>query len=153
VTDLGPKRTWFKLVGAIEKPVPPCWETERPDLFTEIYFPRKKPPTDVANGERIILYAVGDRVLIATQTVVSALPKRRGKRGSDEFRWPWGLRVETHFFCSPLKSAPGLHEIAPEFDDRYAKRFRRASHWEIDEPEYDQLASAIEASGRRYSPA
>lgn len=144
---------WFKMVGATEKPVPSDWERERRELLTEIYFPRNKPPSSISNGERIILYAVGSRVLIATQNAVKALPKQRdGDPNSDEYRWPWGLVVRTHYYCSPIASAPKLREVAPDFDERYSKNFWEGSHWKIDEPEYEKLAAAIEAAGRPYEP-
>jgi len=144
---------WFKLVGATEEPVPPNWEIERRDIFTKLNFPRTKPPNKVSNGEPIIVYAVGSRVLIATQIVQrSSGRKRSGPPGSREYRWPWEIEVKTHHFCSPLKDAPKLREVAPDFAKRYAGKFWEGSHWEIDEPEYAELAAAIEAAGRPYRP-
>jgi len=141
---------WFKLVGATDKPVPPNWAEERPDIFTEIHFPWNKPPTDVSNGERMIVYAVGSRVLIATQTVDGPprIVPRRGPVGSNEYRWPHSVTVKTHSYCSPLSSAPKLREVAPDFAERYATKFREGSHWRIEDDEYAELAAAIEAAGR-----
>jgi hypothetical protein len=143
---------WFKLVGATDKPVPPNWGDERSDLFTEVHFPWNKPPTDVSNGERIILYAVGSRVLIATQTVDGppTIAPRRGPVGSDEYRWPHSIAVKTHYYCSPIDSAPKLREVAPDFDERYKNNFREGSHWRITEAEYEKLAAEIEAAGRPF---
>jgi hypothetical protein len=144
---------WFKLVGATEEPVPPNWEIERPDIFSKLHFPRNKPPSKVSNGESIIVYAVGSQVLIATQTVQRSPGRRRsGPPGSRAYRWPWEIDVKTHHFCSPLKDAPKLREVAPDFAKRYAGKFREGSHWEIDEPEYAELAGTIEAAGRPYLP-
>lgn len=145
---------WFKLVGATDKPVPPNWEVERPALFTEVHFPWNKPPTDVSNGERIILYAVGSRVLIATQIVDGppTIAPRRGPVGSDAYRWPHSIDVRTLDYCSPLRNAPKLREIAPEFADRYAGKFREGSHWRIEDAEYAQLAAAIKTAGRTFQP-
>jgi len=144
---------WFKLVGAVDRPVPPDWEHDRPELFTKIHFPRNKRPNKLSNGERIILYAVGTRVLIATQTVYdtySASKERKGPPGSPEDRWPWEIAVTTDYYCSPLDEAPKLREVSSNFADRYIGKFREGSHWRIDPDEYDTLAAAIEACGRQY---
>jgi len=146
---------WFKLVGAIDDPVDENWAEVSQEIFTEIHFPRNKRPNKLSNGERVILYAVGTKVLIATQTVASTLPasrERQGLPGSPEYRWPWRIDVETHHFCSPLEDAPKLRSVSPEFAERYAGKFWEGSHWEIDEPEYAELAAAIEAAGRPYRP-
>jgi hypothetical protein len=143
---------WFKLVGTSKEPVPPKWAVERPDLFCEIRFPWNKPPRDLSNGEQIIVYAVGTRVLIASQTIDGPprLRPRRGPIGSPQNRWPHSISVKTEFYCSPLSSAPVLREVAPDFTHRYASRFRDGSHWRIEHDEYALLAAAIEASGRSY---
>ncbi|MEK6273166.1 MAG: hypothetical protein AABM42_11045 [Actinomycetota bacterium] len=60
---------WFKLVGSTEDPVPEDWEDDGPEMFTEVRFPWNKPPRDIWAPGRLILYAVGWRVLVATQTV------------------------------------------------------------------------------------
>lgn len=146
---------WFKLVGAVDDPVDENWAEVSKEIFTEIHFPRNKRPNKLSNGEGVILYAVGTKVLIATQTVASTLPasrERKGLPGSPEYRWPWQIDVETHHFCSPLKDAPKLREVAPEFARRYAGKFWEGSHWEIDEPEYKKLAAEIEAAGRPFQP-
>lgn len=146
---------WFKLLGAVDDPVRPYWDIETPEIFTKIHFPRNKRPSKMSNGERIIAYAVGSQVLIATQTVESThylANERKGPPGSAEYRWPWEIAVKTHYYCSPLEDAPELREVAPEFAERYTSKFRRASHWEIDEAEYKKLATAIEATGRRFQP-
>lgn len=144
---------WFKLVGTSEEPVPPDWAVERPDLFREIRFPWNKPPRDLSNGEPIIVYAVGSRVLIANQTVDGPprLMPRRGPIGSPENRWPHSVSVKTDFFCSPLSSAPVLREVAPDFARRYASRFRDGSHWRIEVEEYELLAAAIKTSSHPYA--
>ena len=58
---------WFKLVGSTEDPVAEDWAHDDAQNFTEIRFPWNKPP-DLWSPGRIILYAVGSRALIATQT-------------------------------------------------------------------------------------
>ena len=144
---------WFKLVGTSENPVPPDWAVERSDLFREIRFPWNKPPRDLSNGEPIIVYAVGSRVLIASQTVDGPprLLPRRGPIGSPQNRWPHSVSVETEFYCSPLSRAPVLREVAPNFARRYASRFRDGSHWRIEADEYELLAAAIKIKRRPYS--
>jgi hypothetical protein len=145
---------WFKLVGATEEPIKEDWEHKEPQLFSKLQFPWNKRPRDFSNGEPIIVYAVGDRVLIATQTVEGPpkLAERRGSVGSPEHRWPHSIPVVTHYYCSPLKSAPKLREVAPDFAKRYAGKFREGSHWRIDDAEYAELAAAIEEEGRPFRP-
>jgi hypothetical protein len=99
---------WFKLVGAAGDPVDEDWAEVEAHNFTEIRFPWNKPPTQVCSPDRIVLYAVGSTALIATQTVDGppSIRPRRGAPGSRDNRWPHAIRVKTHFFCSPLSSAP-----------------------------------------------
>jgi hypothetical protein len=144
---------WFKLVGATEDPVGEDWERTDSDNFIEIRFPWNKPPTQVCLHDRVILYAVGAGVLMAAQRVVGepGINPRRGPKGSLDDRWPHTIQVETGDYCSPLASAPKLREVAPDFAERYAKRFRNGSHWRIDDSEYEHLALAIKQTGRRYA--
>jgi hypothetical protein len=147
---------WFKLLGSTEDPVKEDWEHDEPWIFTKMHFARTKRPTRISNNEQIIAYAVVSMTLIATQTVVATKPaskERKGPAGSDEDRWPWEIDVTTQFYCSPLKTAPKLRDVAPEIAERYAKLFRDGSHWPLDDFEYDKLAAAIEAAGRPYPPA
>jgi hypothetical protein len=143
---------WFKLVGATGDPAAEDWEHEEPDNFTEIRFPWNKPPTDVWSPGRIVLYAVERGVLMATQTIDGApsINQRRGPTGSLTNRWPHTIKVKTHRYCSPLTSAPELRTVAPEFAEKYSKRFRQGSHWRITDDEYQQLAAAVERAGRPY---
>jgi hypothetical protein len=104
----------------------------------------------VCSPDRIVLYTAGSTALIATQTGPPSIRPRRGAPGSRDNRWPHAIRVKTHFFCSPLSSAPLLRDVAPEVADKYAKRFRNGSHWKITDNEYEPLARAIEAAGRPY---
>lgn len=146
---------WFKLVGATDKLMPQNWVEDRAGLLTKIHFPRNKRPIKLSNGERVILYAVGHKALVATQTVKDthgASKKRHGPPGSDAYRWPWELDVTTHYYCSPIKDAPLLRDVAPGFVAHYAGKFWEGSHWDIEEPEYELLAAAIETAGRRYDP-
>src|ERR1700691_5153547 len=131
---------WFKLVGSTESPVDEDWERTEPGNFTEIHFPWNKPPTRISSHDRIILYAVGGR-LMATQTVDGPprIMPRRGAVGSQENRWPHLVEVRTHYFCSPLRSAPELRRVAPDFAENHSKRFRDGSHWRITDAEYEQL--------------
>jgi hypothetical protein len=143
---------WFKLVGATDSPVDENWEHTEPGNFTVIHFPWNKPPTKVCSPDRIILYAVGGR-LMATQTVDGPprIEPRRGPAGSPENRWPHSIQVRTHRFCSPLSSAPELRKVAPDFAEHHSKRFRDGSHWQISDAEYEQLAATIDEVGRPYS--
>lgn len=143
---------WLKLVGATDNPISEDWEHEDPHNFTEIRFPWNKPPSKVWAPGRVILYAVGSTALIATQSIDGPphMNPRRGPAGSRDNRWPHAIRVKTHFYCSPLSSAPLLREVAPEIADRYAKLFRNGSHWPITDQEFEKLAAAVEANGRRF---
>lgn len=145
---------WFKLVGSTEDPVAEDWEHEGPEMFTEVRFPWNKGPKDIWAPGRLILYAVGSRVLVAVQTVDGPpqFNPRRGPPGSTTNRWPHTIRVRTHYYCSPLSSAPQLRDVSPEFADRYAKRFREGSHWKISDDEYEPLEAAIKKAGREYRP-
>jgi hypothetical protein len=140
---------WFKLVGATDSPVDDDWEHTEPWNFTQIHFPWNKPPTRISSPDRIILYAVGGR-LMATQTVDSPprIEPRRGPAGSPENRWPHSIKVRTHFFCTPLNEAPELRIVAADFAARYSSRFRDGSHWRISDVEYEQLAAIIDKAGR-----
>ena len=142
----------FKLVGATDKPLPEDWARDAPHNFEEIRFPWNKPPNNVWSPGRIVLYAVGSTALIATQSVDGPphINPRRGPTGSRDNRWPHSIKVRTHFFCSPLSSAPRLRDIAPEVADKYARLFRNGSHWQITDQEYEKLAGAIERAGRPY---
>lgn len=145
---------WFKLVGSTESPVGKNWAEEEPWIFTKVHFPRNKRPNKISNGELIVIYAVASKVLLATQTVVSTAPaskERKGTPGTDEHRWPWEIWVHTHYYCSPLEDAPVLREVAPEFAERHAKKFREGSHWPIEDSEYAQLATAVQECGRPYN--
>jgi hypothetical protein len=146
---------WFKLIGSTEDPVKDDWEHEEPGIFTKMHFPRNKRPVKISNDELVIVYAVKSMRLIATQKVVDTKPaskERKGEAGTDEHRWPWEIIVGTDHYCSPLATAPELREVAPDFKANYASYFREGSHWEIADSEYDQLAAAITAAGRSYSP-
>lgn len=57
--------------------------------------------------------------------------------------------MKTHYFCSPVSTAPPLREAAPEIADKYAKLFRNGSDWQITDEEYERLAAAIESHGPR----
>ena len=80
-----------KLVGAIDDPVDENWAEVNQGIFTEIHFPRNKRPNKLSNGERVILYAVGTKVLLATQTVASTLPASRDAKGSLDPRVPMAV--------------------------------------------------------------
>jgi hypothetical protein len=146
------KVKWFKLVGATDDPVHEDWEHVEPGIFTRLHFALTKPPNRLSNGEPIIIYTVVSGALIATQTVDGPTPptKRSDQADARVRRWPWEIVVETHHYCSPLKSAPKLREVAPDFAKKYAALFREGSHWQIDDDEYQRLAAAIEAAGRPY---
>jgi hypothetical protein len=139
---------WFKLVGATEDQVHEHWDEDESEMFTRVHFSAGKPPTSIFNKDRMVLYAVGSKVLIATQTVVAS----PGVHYTDGRRWPWEITVTTHDYCAPLSKAPKLREHVPEVAERYAKKFWEGSHWEIDDGEYEQLASAVAATGRPYQP-
>jgi hypothetical protein len=143
---------WFKLVGATESQVADDWDQKEPHNFTMVYFPWNKPPRHVCRSDRIVLYAVGAGALMATQ-IVDAPPRLKQRRGpirSSENRWPHSIEVRTLRYCSPLATAPKLREAALDFAKHYSKRFRNGSHWQITDEEYEQLAAAIDASGRVY---
>ena len=146
---------WYKLVGSttLGQQVDEDWEHNDPGNFTEIRFPWNKPPTQVCLHDGVIVQAVVDTGLMAVQKVVGqpGINPRRGPRGSLNDRWPHTIQVETEFFCSPLKSAPKLRDIYPEFAEKYAHLFRNGSHWRISEAEFDKLAEAIRQAGRPYS--
>ena len=143
---------WFKLVGTTDSPVDDDWGRKEPENFSMIYFPWNKPPKEVCSSDRIILYAVGDRVLMATQTVDGPpyLGPRRGPVGSPRYRWPHSIKVRTDYYCSPLSTAPKLREVAPDFAAKHSKRFRNGSHWRIEDDEYEQLARVVTMAGRPY---
>jgi hypothetical protein len=143
---------WLKLVGATENQVADYWPQDQPFNFTEIWFPWNKPPSDIWQPGRIILYAVGWGALMAEQAVAGP-PKimpRRGPAGSPQNRWPHRLAVKTLFYCSPLSQAPLLRDLAPEIADRYSKRFWNGSHWRISDDEYGQLSAIIRDHGDSY---
>jgi hypothetical protein len=142
---------WFKLVGSTEDRLAEDWAHEEAGNFTEVRFPWNKPPNLWSPG-RLILYAVGSTALVATQSVDGppSIRPRRGPAGSRDYRWPHAIKVKTHYYCSPLATAPLLRTVAPDFADKYAKRFRNGSHWQITDEEYEQLAAAIEEAGQRY---
>src|ERR1700691_1778578 len=149
---LGPGiMNWFKLVGATDSPVDDDWERNESGNFTAIHFPWNKPPTRISSSDRIILYAVGGK-LMATQTVDGPprIEPRRGPAGSPENRWPHSIKVRTHFFCSPLNEAPELPVVAAEFAARHSSRFRDGSHWRISDDEYELLPPIIGKAGRPY---
>lgn len=142
---------WFKLIGSTDNQVAENWADEEAHNLTEIRFPWNKPP-DLWTPGRVILYAVGSTALIAAQSIDGPPSKRsrRGPPGSDDDRWPHRIKVKTHYYCSPLSTAPRLRQVAPEFADKYAKLFRNGSHWKIENEEYERLADAIEAAGQPY---
>jgi hypothetical protein len=143
----------FKLIGATENRVADDWEHKEPHIFTEIRFPWNKPPTNVWSPCQVIIYTVGSGALIATQEVAGppSIKPRRGPAGSRDNRWPHEIEVKTLYYCSPLSAAPELRDVSPEFADKYRKRFRNGSHWQITDEEYDLLASAVEDAGRPFS--
>lgn len=143
---------WLKLVGASGDPLAENWASSEARNLVEIRFPWNKPPSQVCSPDRIILYAVGSTALVATQTVDGppSIRPRRGPAGSRDDRWPHAIKVKTHYFCSPISSAPRLREVAPEIAEKYSKRFRNGSHWKLTDGEYKRLAAAIESAGRKY---
>ena len=151
-SDAKPVRAWFKLVGATDSRLAEFWAQDEPFNFTEVWFPWNKSPSDIWRPGRQILYAVGWGVLVAEQDVDGPpqIKPRRGPPGSPTNRWPHRLAVKTLYYCSPLTTAPELREYAPEFADRYAKRFWNGSHWRIDEDEYQLLSGIIRAHGQPY---
>jgi hypothetical protein len=143
----------FKMIGATEDQVVEDWEHKESHIFMEIRFPWNKPPTEVWSPGRVIVYAVGSGALIATQIVDGppSIKPRRGPAGSRDDRWPHEIKVKTLYYCSPLSTAPMLREVSPKFADKYRKRFRNGSHWQITDEEYQVLADAIEGAGRPIS--
>ncbi len=141
--------SWFKLVGSTENPVPNYWDSDRPDLLTEIRFPWNKPPDNIWAPGNLILYPVGAGALIAVQQVNGPpqLRPRRGAPGTPDNRWPHKVAVLTKCFCSPVSDAPKLREAAPEFAEKYKGRFWNGSHWSIEDSEYKLLAGIIESAG------
>jgi hypothetical protein len=143
---------WFKLIGATDSQLAEDWAVDESINFTEIWFPWSKPPKMISKPDRIILYAVGHGLLVAEQTVDGPpqLRPRRGPVGSPENRWPHRISVRTHYFCSPLSTAPKLRDVAPAFAQRHAKKFRNGSHWRISDAEYEELAMTIREHGQPY---
>jgi hypothetical protein len=143
---------WFKLVGATGHQVAEDWEHDDAENFVSIRFPWSKPPSRICLHDRVVLYAVGDGVLMATQRVIGepGIKPRRGPKGSQDDRWPHTLDVETLFYCSPLSTAPKLRDVAPDVADKYEKKFWNGSHWRITDEEYEQLAHIVEEAGRSH---
>jgi hypothetical protein len=101
---------WFKLTRSTDNQ---CQSTRpRSDGASSLHpLPRKQTANQTSDRERVILYAVGHKVLITTQTIedtYGASNKRHGPAGSDADRWPWELEVATHHYCSPVEDAPVL---------------------------------------------
>ena len=148
---------WYKLVGSVKTGqfVAENWSATIRDTFDAIRFPWNKPPSQVCTGDEFVVQAVGDTGLIAVQKVIKPpyLNPRRGPKGLLDNRWPHVVEVDTEFFCSPLKTAPKLRDVFPEFAADHAKRFRDGSHWSITDEEFKRLAGEVRRAGRPFAAA
>src|SRR5947208_329128 len=107
-------RNWIKLVGASNlvqvdgsvavMNLPDDWAAQIPSLFTEMRFPKHRPPTNISDNERIIAYAVGKGKVFAVQTRDGNIRTKKpyGPAGSVTFRYPNEMDVTTHAWVPNL---------------------------------------------------
>jgi hypothetical protein len=144
-----PMRKWFKLVGVTGGAVPDLWTVEEASLFEVMRFPKHRQPTNIANYEGLIAYAVGKAKVFAAQRRAGAvrINAPSGPIGSATYRWPHEMEVETFAWVPDLRDAPTVETAAPGFMANYGKLFRQGSHWRITDEEFDALEAAILTAG------
>lgn len=149
MSNARPMRKWFKLVGVTGGSVPDLWTEDESSLFVVMRFPKHRQPSNIADYEGLIAYAVGKGKVFAVQRRAGAvrINPPSGPEGSVTHRWPHEMDVETFAWVPDLRVAPAIEAACPGFMAKYKKNFWNGSHWRITDEEFDLIEAAILAAG------
>jgi hypothetical protein len=138
--------TYFvKLLGAHDWPMPDDpWNRDQ-EMHTEVRFPAKPPPTDVARGDEFIYYAVGGTKCIFGAARADGAPVISQHHSNPEIakRWPYAAPVELRrSACVPrLMLSPLLASVGPGLQEQIGQG---VSHFEIGQPEFTRAIRLLE---------
>jgi hypothetical protein len=138
--------TYFvKLLGSSKWPMPDDPWNRDEEMHTEVRFPPKPPPTDVARGDEFIYYAVGGTKCIFGASRAEGDPVLNSKHSNPEVArlWPWAVPIRLREgACVPrLSVAPLLESVAPGLQDNIG---HGVSHFEIGHSEFTKALRLLE---------
>jgi hypothetical protein len=99
-------RSWLKLVGTVDRQLPPAWGIERKDLLHEVRFSELHPPDPISRGDRLVYHAVGHQRIVAIVEALDDEASRDAHPSEWEKQWPLILRVQPLLRISRVSAAP-----------------------------------------------
>jgi hypothetical protein len=147
----------LKTIGTGKGPIDEFW-IDVPEDTKWLAFPKHRIP-DIANGDRLLLYATGHQRIIAAGRFTADARRDPDKAAShsrfdpgDEQRWPWIAEWEPQLLVPNVNLGFRLGDIGIS-----TLSVRSQSHIHIDEAQYRKavglLATAAAANGEAYVPA
>ena len=132
---------WLKLIGADDFKLEQRPFDDREELETQVRFPRKRVPRELAPGDELIYYAVGylrifGRVML-TGTVVENV---HHSDAEVRRRWPDAAPIQPGITIRDLRDAPELRPIAP---DLLAQIHKGTTILPMGKPEFDRCLAAL----------
>jgi hypothetical protein len=130
---------WIFTIGSKDEPPPEDWLAAWGHSPGELWFPEKKRPVSVEQGDRAVLYG-SSRGFIAAVEVVSAEPEEN-EDGEARARWPWRLRHRVL-----VAKAADENVADPEAAGIDPARVRRGPTTRVDEEVYRRIVAAMLAA-------
>lgn len=136
---------FLKMIGASDLPLPNDPFVARPELRTQVRFPRDQFPAEMKAGDELLYYAVGGYKKVFAVARLEAAPQRDVPVGDSNIfkRWPHAAPITLGPHLEYVEFAPDLTLVDRGLQERI---HQGVSHFPISSAQYSRALSLIQAA-------